>query len=75
LRSQALKPTAEKDSCPKSIDIAFIERQGLVAWIERGPGNNFPVTQLEQAKASPGGLVTVLADLVVGQPEEAEDDG
>lgn len=79
LRSQALKPTAEEVSGPKNIDVAFIECQGLVAWIEGGPESDLPTDGLatvsQQARILAGDLVSVLANFIVGQPQEAENGG
>jgi hypothetical protein len=76
LRRQALEPSLQKDSLHKSAESAIIERQGLVAWVERDPESAVPVgestTRQQKAESSHHELVMVLTQFVVGDREETE---
>jgi len=79
LRRQALEPG---DSCAHNgLEVAFIERWGLAAWIERGlpfqVGSAAPTDgrtpELREAESAPRDLILALADLVLGDRQEAQD--
>lgn len=77
LRWQALELSSQEAPNPKSVEAAFIERQGLAAWAECGPESAVPVgestTEQHKAESSHPELVMVLTQFVIGDREEVED--
>jgi hypothetical protein len=73
LRLQVLKPAAGTPN----LEVAWIECQGLAAWIERGPGNPVPSGEpgVRLEKDTTSELVIVLADFIVGRANEVENGG
>ena len=69
------------DPHPNGLELAFIERQGLAAWMEYGPDNLPPdAVSADLQMSGPGEvktpshtLVLALADLVLGDRQEAQD--
>jgi hypothetical protein len=76
LRRQALEPSSQEAPNPKSVEAAFIERQGLAAWAECGPESAVlpgePTAEQHKAESSHRELVMVLAQFVIGDREEVE---
>lgn len=76
LRRQALEPSFQEAPNPKSVEAAFIERQGLAAWAECGPESAVlpgeSTTEQPKAESSHRELVMVLAQFVIGDREEVE---
>jgi hypothetical protein len=76
LRCQALEPSLQKDTMSKSVESAFIERQGLAAWVECDPESAVPVgeptAEQQKAESSHRELVMVLTQFVIGDREEVE---
>ena len=79
LRCQVLE---SGDSPPlNGLELAFIERQGLAAWMAYGPDNLPPdAVSADLQMSGPGEvetpshtLVLALADLVLGDRQEAQD--
>lgn len=66
---------------PNGLELAFIQRQGLAAWMEYGPDNLPPdAVSADLQMSGPGEvetpshtLVLALADLVLGDRQEAQD--
>ena len=79
LRCQALESSGL--SSRKGLELAFIERQGLTAWMERGPDSQTAdavsadpqAREPEQAMPRRRDLILALADLVVGDRQEEQD--
>lgn len=79
LRCQALESSGL--SSRKGLELAFIERQGLTAWMERGPDSQTAdavsadpqAREPEQAVPLRRDLILALAALVVGDPQEEHD--
>jgi hypothetical protein len=80
LRRQALEPGS--GVCRTHAEVTFIERQGLAAWLAHAPDRPAdgaesarPQTvQLVAAEPPHGDLISVLADLVLGDRQEKRDD-
>jgi hypothetical protein len=74
LRRQALEPIAEAAPYHKSMAAAFIECQGLAAWVEHGPESVVPAdgqtAERQKAESSHSELVIVLAALVIDKRKE-----
>jgi transposase len=78
LRRQALESSGL--SSRKGLELAFIERQGLTAWMERGPDSqaadavsaDTQAREPEQAVPLRRNLILALADLVVGDRQEEQ---
>jgi hypothetical protein len=79
LRRQVLE--SGDDPHPNGLELAFIERQGLAAWMEYGP-DNLPPDAVSANLQMPGpgdaetpshNLVLALADLVLGDRQEVKD--
>jgi len=76
LRRQALEPG--DDANPNGLELAFIERQGLAAWIDAGwnsPSSvntleGLQITTIHGPEKSSVDLVLALADLVLGDRQE-----
>jgi hypothetical protein len=68
-------------SSRNGLELAFIERQGLTAWMERGPDSqaadavsaDTQAREPEQAMSLRRDLILALADLVVGDRQEEQD--
>ena len=74
LRLQVLKPDAEEGGGLNAAEVAWIERQGLVAWIE-GDGEKLSPVQRskgEEKQSLAHELVIVLADCMLSQAEEVK---
>jgi hypothetical protein len=79
LRRQVLE--SGDDPHPNGLELAFIERQGLAAWMAYGPDNLPPdAVSADLQMSGPGEagtpshtLVLALADLVLGDRQEAQD--
>ena len=79
LRRQALEPSGL--SSRNGLELAFIERQGLTAWMERGLDSQAAdavsadpqAREPEQAMLLRRDLILALADLVVGDRQEEQD--
>ena len=81
LRRQALEPESEDTSNAAGLERAFIQRRGLVAWLERGPG--CPPARVGSAEGQTlepqetptphRDLVLTLASLVVVDRQEEHD--
>jgi hypothetical protein len=79
LRRQALE--GEGSSCHADLEVAFIECQGLAAWIAAGPSCLSstvipPEEHLPKLKEPPSpssGMVLALVDLVVSNRQEEQD--
>ncbi len=75
LRRQALEPLSPAGG--QSLELGFIERQGLAAWLARGPEGlldstaspNSP-THAPTEGAPRSDLVLVLTDLILGDRQE-----
>lgn len=76
LRRQALEPSSQEAPNPKSVEAAFIERQGLAAWVEHSPESAVPAggssTEQSKAESSHRELVMVLTQFVIGDREEVD---
>jgi hypothetical protein len=78
LRRQALESSGL--SSRNGLELAFIERQGLTAWMERGPDSqsadavsaDTQAREPEQAVPLRRNLILALADLVVGDRQEEQ---
>jgi hypothetical protein len=74
LRLQALEPVTEGAPNPKNADIAFLERCGLVAWVEGAPQcaalAEIGLVEQKKAESSHSELVMVLVALVIGDRKE-----
>ena len=70
MRRQALEPATEVTSGVSNRETDFIERLGLLAWIEQEPGSSSPIDGLiiekPEAKHPLSELAIVLADFVSG---------
>jgi hypothetical protein len=79
LRRQVLK--SGDDPHPISLELAFIQRQGLAAWVEYGPdclpggavSVDLQTPEPGEAETPSHNLVLALADLVLGDRQEAQD--
>jgi hypothetical protein len=79
LRRQALEPGDSNEH--NGLELAFIERWGLAAWIEGGlpfpvgsaKPTDGPTPALRETEPVPRDLVLALADLVLGDRQEAQD--
>ena len=75
LRRQALE--SQSPARRQGLELGFIERQGLAAWLARGPEGlldntaslNSP-THAPTEGTSRGDLVLILTDLILGDPQE-----
>jgi hypothetical protein len=75
LRRQALAPEPEDTSNTAGLERAFIERRGLVAWLEYGPGCpsagigsiDRQTPEQPETQTPRRDLILTLASLVVGQ--------
>ena len=69
------------DPHPNGLELAFIERQGLAAWMEYGPdsppsnavSDDLQMSGPGEVETSNHALVLALADLVLGDRQEAQD--
>lgn len=77
LRHQALEAVPEDPQSFQGLGVAFIERQGLAAWVEGPAENAAPVDgwtpEHLKAVAAPPDLVLALVDLVMGDRKEVQD--
>lgn len=77
LRHLALEAGGRGVSVPDRLELAFLERQGLAAWVEvRLAGNrpaDFQEAEMRESVSTPDGLVLALADLVLGSRQEVRD--
>jgi hypothetical protein len=72
LRRQALE--LGDRNCPADLEVAFIESQGLAAWIVAGPPGpshtlimpEEPLPKLPDSQSPPQDLVLALVDLILG---------
>ena len=79
LRRQALEVPNPAGS--QGLELGFIERQGLAAWLARGPASfaastaslDSPTDPSAEAHLPHGDLVLVLTDLVMGDRQEERD--
>jgi hypothetical protein len=77
LRHQALESAQGEPPALQRLGVAFIERQGLAAWVE-GPAENAIsvdgwTPEHREAVATPPDLVLALVDLVLGDRKEVQD--
>jgi hypothetical protein len=78
LRRQVLEPEPRETSNPSGLERAFLERRGLVAWMEYTadypPAGVVPIDEQtpkrRESEAPHSDLVLVLAGLVVGDRQE-----
>jgi hypothetical protein len=77
LRHQALVSAQEDPPTFQGLDVAFIEHQGLAAWVEGPSENAVPkdgwTPERREAVAAPPELVSALVDLVLGDQKEVQD--
>jgi len=77
LRHQALESAQEDPSTLQGLGVAFIERQGLAAWVECPAESAVPVDgwtlEHHEVAAAPPDLVLALVDLVLGDRKEVQD--
>ena len=76
MRRQVLEPATEVTAGVRNHAADFIERLGLAAWIERGPGSSIPIeghtSGKPEAKDRHSELAIVLADFVSGDGKGRE---
>ena len=77
LRQLALEAGGAEVSVPDRLELAFLERQGLAAWVEVRLAGSRPVdfqeVEMREPVSTPDELVLVLADLVLGSRQEVRD--
>ena len=77
LRHQALEPAQGDPAALQGLGVAFIDRQGLAAWVEGPAENAIPADgwtpERREAVAAPPDLVLALVDLVLGDRKEVQD--
>jgi hypothetical protein len=77
LRHQALEGVPDNSQPLQGLGVAFIERQGLAAWVEGPADDAAPVDswtpERHPAVTAPPDFVLALVDLVLGDRKEVQD--
>lgn len=78
LRHLALETNRAEISVSDGLELAFLERQGVAAWMETCLAGSLPAVvqevEMQEPVTPPDGLVLALVDLVVGDRVEVKDD-
>jgi len=78
LRQLALETQGAEVSVCDGLELAFLERQGVAVWMETRLAGSLPAVvqevEMQEPVTPPDGLVLALADLVVGDRVEVQDD-
>ena len=77
LRHLALEANGAEGAVSDRLELAFIEHQGLAAWVEVHLAGSLPAvfqeTEMRECVSTPDGLVLALVELVVGCRQEVKD--